>query len=56
MKYHHKKRNKPNNASCILKKQKRNRNYKHWLQSEHEKETPTIVDEGKKESPSGGTQ
>jgi hypothetical protein len=46
MKYHRKKRNKPNNAASILKQQKRNRYYQHWLQSE--KETPTIVDEGSK--------
>jgi hypothetical protein len=38
MKHHRKKRDKPNNASSILKKQKRNRFYAHWLRSEHEKE------------------
>jgi len=45
MKYHHKKRNKPNNASCILKKQKRNRYYQHWLQSEKEQNESQGVEE-----------
>jgi len=36
MKHRKKKTNNSNNASCIFKKQKRNKFWEHWLKSENE--------------------